>query len=340
MVDAVAPKTNQSRAKVFISYSRKDMIFADRLDAALKARGFEPLIDRTDIYAFEEWWKRVEVLITRADTVVFVLSPDAVKPGTVALKEVSFAASLNKRFAPVVFHPVEDKTVPEELARLNFIFFDDDTRFEHNADQLAEALNIDIAWIRQHTDFGEQARRWGLAKNPSGLLLRPPMLEEAEHWIAARPAGAPVPTGETQAFIAESRRRTTRRRNVLTGGLCCLRSRSSVSLFGSDKLRSNSNRLQIDNASSQRTRYPQRPIRPMVSFSIWHSGFGLRSGYVPPSSRMFSIARALCKSNSPRLGRPLRSCSAARLRLSSKRQSHYWTSATLQAHSPQLIGRD
>jgi hypothetical protein len=58
---------HESKAKVFISYSRKDMAFADRLEAALKARGFEPLIDRTDIYAFEEWWKRIEALIARAD---------------------------------------------------------------------------------------------------------------------------------------------------------------------------------------------------------------------------------------------------------------------------------
>jgi hypothetical protein len=92
---------HESKAKVFISYSRKDMAFADRLEAALKARGFEPLIDRTDIYAFEEWWKRIEALIARADTVVFVLSPDAVA-SEVALREVAFAASLNKRFAPVM----------------------------------------------------------------------------------------------------------------------------------------------------------------------------------------------------------------------------------------------
>ena len=116
------------KSKVFISYSRKDMAFADRLEAALRARGFEPLMDRTDIYAFEEWWKRVEALIGRADTIVFVLSPDAVRPGTIALKEVAFGASLNKRFAPIVFRPVEDKSVPEELAKLNFIFFDDAAR--------------------------------------------------------------------------------------------------------------------------------------------------------------------------------------------------------------------
>jgi hypothetical protein len=208
----------QPKAKVFISYSRKDMAFADRLEAALNARSFESLIDRTDIYAFEEWWKRVEVLIGQADTVVFVLSPDAVRPGTVTLKEIAFAASLNKRFAPIVFRPVEDKSIPEELAKLNFIFFDDASRFEESADKLAEALNTDIGWIRQHTEYGEAERRWSAAERPSGLLLHSPTLEVAEHWIISRQRGAPEPTKEIQAFIAESRREaraTQRRRRVV-----------------------------------------------------------------------------------------------------------------------------
>lgn len=38
------------KARIFISYSRKDMAFAERLEAALKARSFEPLIDRTEIF--------------------------------------------------------------------------------------------------------------------------------------------------------------------------------------------------------------------------------------------------------------------------------------------------
>jgi tetratricopeptide (TPR) repeat protein len=220
MTDAPAQQGGQPpKAKVFISYSRKDIAFADRLDAVLKARGFEPLIDRTDIYAFEEWWKRIEDLITRADTVVFVLSPDAIRPASVSLKEVAFAASLNKRFAPIVFRPVQDKDVPEALAKLNFIFFDDPARLDESVDQLAEALRTDIVWIRQHTDFGELARRWTQAKGASGLLLRSPVLEQAERWIASRPAGAPAPTDETQAFIRQSRHGATRRRNVLTGSL-------------------------------------------------------------------------------------------------------------------------
>ena len=218
MPDDPAPETGQSKAKVFISYSRKDIAFADRLDAALKARGFEPLIDRTDIYAFEEWWDRIKALIGRADTVVFVISPDAVA-SDIALREVACAASLNKRFAPVVWRRVDDKLVPDALAKLNFIFFDDEEQFEQRADQLADALRTDIAWIRQHTDFGEQARRWAQAKGASGLLLRSPVLEQAERWIASRPPGAPAPTEETQAFIRQSRQGATRRRNVLTGSL-------------------------------------------------------------------------------------------------------------------------
>src|SRR5215467_4830912 len=115
MTDAPAQQSGQaSKARVFISYSRKDITFTDRLDVALKERGFEPLIDRTDIYAFEEWWKRVEALIGGADTVVFVLSPDAVRLDSVARKEVAFSASLNKRFAPIVFRPVDYKLVPDE----------------------------------------------------------------------------------------------------------------------------------------------------------------------------------------------------------------------------------
>jgi hypothetical protein len=216
-VDA-ALDDRQPNAKVFISYSRKDMAFTDQLEAALRARNIEPLIDRSEIYAFEDWWKRIEALIGRADTIVFVLSPDAVA-SEVALREMAYATSLNKRFAPIVCRRVDADAVPEALRRLNFIFFDDAARVDASADQLVEALQTDINWIRKHTEFGEAARRWAAGGRVGGLLLRSPALEDAERWIAARPENAPAATEETQTFIAESRRGATRRRNILTGSL-------------------------------------------------------------------------------------------------------------------------
>ena len=136
------------KAKVFISYSRKDIAFADRLDA-------------------------------------------------------------------------EDKSVPQELAKLNFIFFDDATQFEQSADKLADALQTDIGWIRQHTEYGEAERRWSAAGRPSGLLLHSPTLEIAEHWIVSRPRNAPEPTTDIRSFVVESRRgaRATRRRRRIVQSL-------------------------------------------------------------------------------------------------------------------------
>jgi hypothetical protein len=88
-----------------------------------------------------------------------------------------------------------------------------------SADRLAEALKVDISWIRRHTEYGEEARHWSAAARSNGLLLRSPVLEEAERWIASRPHGAPEPTEEVRAFVAESRRGATHRRNILTGSL-------------------------------------------------------------------------------------------------------------------------
>jgi formylglycine-generating enzyme required for sulfatase activity len=100
---------------------------------------------------------------------------------------------------------VDDSAVPEALRRLNFIFFDDPARFDASADTLAAALQTDIGWIRQHTEYGEAERRWSAAGYPTGLLLHSPTLEVAEHWIVSRPSGAPEPTQEIQAFIVASR---------------------------------------------------------------------------------------------------------------------------------------
>jgi WD40 repeat protein len=210
----------QSKAKIFISYSRRDLDFADRLEAGLKARGFDTLIDRSEIYALEDWWKRIEALIAQADAIVFALSPDSVT-SDVCQSEVRFAASLNKRLAPVVSRRVDDQAVPEALARLNFIFFDDEAAFGESLDRLCDALETDIDWVRRHTEFGEHARRWAAAGRPGprGLLLRSPTLEEAERWIASRPRGAPTPTEDARAFIVESRRAATQRRNILSGSL-------------------------------------------------------------------------------------------------------------------------
>jgi TIR domain/WD domain, G-beta repeat len=206
MIDGV-PETAlmAPKIKVFISYSRADRDFAKDIVAALIERGFEVLIDVSGIEPSEKWWKRIKELITQADTVIFILSPDAIA-SKVCKEEVEFAGALNKRFVPIVCRPVSAADAPQELRELNWIFFDDPPLFGERVNQLAKTLETDIEWIRKHTQFSAFAERWDAAQRPGpgGLMLRPPLLTEAEALIAWRPHGAPEPV-LLRAFIAVSR---------------------------------------------------------------------------------------------------------------------------------------
>ncbi len=205
--------------KVFISYSRKDLEFADKLANSLQTKNIDALIDRTAIYTFEDWWRRIQSLVQEADSVVFILTPDSVS-SEICGKEVDYAASLNKRLAPVSYRPTDAKAVPAALRNLNYLFFHDEAHYEQSLAQLVEALTTNIDWLRLHTEFGNDARQWQEAGRPVGLLLRSPRLEQAEHWISSRPgSNAPAPTAETVRFITESRRFATHRRNLVTGSL-------------------------------------------------------------------------------------------------------------------------
>ena len=112
------------KLKVFISYSRKDArAFADELVAGLELAGFAPFLDRHDIAAGEDWEARLGGLIQEADTVVFVVSPEAVKSERCRW-EVDKTVELSKRLLPVIFRPVPDADIPAKLSRLQFIRFD------------------------------------------------------------------------------------------------------------------------------------------------------------------------------------------------------------------------
>src|ERR1700681_975840 len=83
-------------AKVFVSYSRKDLTFAQMLVASLAARGFDAFLDKTDIAPGEPWKERLAGLIAAADTVVFAVSPDSVASDICAW-ELEESGRLGKR---------------------------------------------------------------------------------------------------------------------------------------------------------------------------------------------------------------------------------------------------
>jgi TPR repeat protein len=207
---AGGPASSEDRGKlrVFISYSRDDLNFADQLDDALNACGFECLIDRHGISGGEDWKRRLGNLISDADTVVFVLSPSAAR-SPICDWEVEEASRLNKRILPVNCRPLEGASPPPHLRELNYILFYEEPKlpgsgFGNGLAKLIVALNTDFAWLREHTRYLQRAMEWDAGGRPANRLLSGNDILEAKAWAARRPKSAPEPTALHLDFIRAS----------------------------------------------------------------------------------------------------------------------------------------
>lgn len=208
-----------AKLKVFVSYSRADMAFAERLVAALEARGLLPKIDTRDLPKLEDWRRELQGFIREADAVVFIVSTHSVS-SPICAWEIDQVATLNKRLAPVVLERVDDDRIPNAVSKINYLFFDRPDGFDVQVDELVHALQTDLTWVREHTRLGELAHRWEQRQRSRALLVRAQELQDAEHWLASHPASAPEPTTSHWQFLAESRKAATRRqRSVVLGSL-------------------------------------------------------------------------------------------------------------------------
>jgi len=123
------------KARVFLSYSRRDHDFTRRLASALAARGYAPDFDQSardptnidsGVSAEDEWWQRLKDMIAAADVMVFIVSPDSAA-SKVCDEEIAYARALGKRIIPVLRSPIDFAKAPPRLSALNvkLIFTDD-----------------------------------------------------------------------------------------------------------------------------------------------------------------------------------------------------------------------
>src|SRR5262245_31329805 len=209
---------DKGKLRVFISYSRDDLHFANQLDAALNACGFECIIDREGISGGEKWKLRLGNMISEADTVVFVLSPTSAR-SEVCAWEVEEAARLGKRILPVNCRPLEGTSPPPLLSDLNYIFFYEDPKvkdsgFGTGLNSLVAALNTDFDWLREHTRYLQRATEWDRGGRPANRLLSGDDIAEAKAWAARRPKNAPEPTALHLDFILASEEEAEARSNA------------------------------------------------------------------------------------------------------------------------------
>lgn len=110
------PKATQL---AFVSYSRADSDFAQRLVQDLKAHGASVWLDRMDIIPGERWDSAVEHALTDAPIMLVILSATSVN-STNVMDEVSFALETRKTVIPIIS---QECAIPFRLRRLQHVDF-------------------------------------------------------------------------------------------------------------------------------------------------------------------------------------------------------------------------
>jgi len=218
------PARQDTRTKIFISYSRRDSSFVEVIRNALLSLGYEVLVDRQDIEKGEDFWTRIQQLIAASDSVLFVISPDSIA-SRICNQEVELSKTLGKRLIPLVWRAVKGG-MPESLSKSNWVTAEayeqsemaDEAALASIIAQLNRAINLDdLLWVREHTGWILRAAQWEKNGRQDGMVLRSDEITVVQSWASRRPKGAPEIPHLLVEFINASvtRERRDRRRTQI-----------------------------------------------------------------------------------------------------------------------------
>jgi formylglycine-generating enzyme required for sulfatase activity len=205
-------------ANIFISYSRKDIVFVRNLVETLRIHEMGVWVDLEDIPPTVNWREEIQKGIEEADIFLFIISPDSIA-SDICKEELEIAVKNGKRLIPVVTHEITWEDAPPELSKLNYIFFrktdDSNTAF----DSLLTAINTDYEWAQTHRRIQVRALEWERGAKDNAFLLRGSDLEEAERLYSINATRDPHPTDIQREYLLKSRQVTDRQRKIITGSL-------------------------------------------------------------------------------------------------------------------------
>jgi len=204
---------------IFISYSRRDLDFAQRIVTTLADNNLDTWIDWKSIPKGEDWEQEIYRGIEEADAFLFLISPDSVT-SEMCNKEIAHAVKNGKRILPIVIRDASSKSIHLEISKRNWIFCRESRDdFNKAIEEIRTTIHIDYEWLKFHTELQVKALKWEQQRD-SSRLLRGRELREAEQQLAD--AGIrmdPQPTDLQRQYLLNSQRNELRTRQQITLGL-------------------------------------------------------------------------------------------------------------------------
>jgi WD40 repeat protein len=216
---------------IFISYSRKDLDFAQKIVDALAANNLNTWVDWKSIPYGEDWEQEIYRGIEEADAFLFLISPDSVV-SEMCNKEITHAVKNGKRILPIFIVNMEDKEVynvtgkflkvdsKEEINRRNFIFCREERDdFNKAIEEIQITIHTDYEWLKYHTRLQVKALDWEKNNYDNSFLLSGKDLEAGETELTRNASKEPYSTDLQHQYILVSRRRQDNTRRFVMIGL-------------------------------------------------------------------------------------------------------------------------
>jgi WD40 repeat protein len=216
----VAESDKGAQGSVFISYSRRDKAFVQRLNDALDAAGVHAWVDWEGIELAADWMETITTSIQSTNAFIFVISPDSLK-SKVCAQELEVALGFNKKLIPILYRePQKGQTMHNKLSATNWVYMRKDDDFDGTLPRLVESIKTDLDWVNKHTRLLNQAIEWERRNRNNSYLLQGTGLEEAEKWMAEASGNESRQVLPLQAeYIMASRKGAERRQRSLLAGV-------------------------------------------------------------------------------------------------------------------------
>ncbi|MBK9210164.1 MAG: TIR domain-containing protein [Anaerolineales bacterium] len=217
----MSDKTASRKTRVFISYSRKNKLFARKLNKAFDDSNIEAWVDWEGIPLSADWMAEITAAIKACDAFVFIISPDSLK-SKVCMDELELGIQYNKKIVPVLYvDPEKRQKMHPKLASTNWVYMrtkKDD--FKGTVPKLVESVQTDLSWVHQHTRLLQRASEWEQKSRNRSYLLQGSDLSEGESWMIESTKDETRSVVPLQAeYINTSRKDAVKRQRNLTFGV-------------------------------------------------------------------------------------------------------------------------
>ncbi|MDD2814240.1 MAG: TIR domain-containing protein [Thiotrichaceae bacterium] len=201
----------------FISYSRKNKAFVQKLADSLKIAARKIWVDWEGIPLSSEWWKEIESGIEHANTFIFIITPESLQ-SEVCGKEIEHALKRGKRIVPIIQNDnLSDCTVHPAIAALNWIYFREKDDFEKSFQDLLNTLNTDLDHLHTHTRLLNRALEWDKQGRDKSFLLVGRDLQAAQQWLSTHFLNDPKPLPLHVEYVVSSEQlKITRQKRIFT----------------------------------------------------------------------------------------------------------------------------